>query len=119
VGARFTRAFRAVGLTDVVSRRIGDTVLVRGGPTELPNPNGRALYASRAVAYQSGDSTRFRWYRSITPRADDTTTVADSLTAHGRGIGFCGQIGKVVAISGVAPHDPTPDDSIPVWGRVP
>jgi hypothetical protein len=119
VGGRFTRAFAAVGLTGVVSRRIGDTVLVRAGPTELPNPKGSALYASRVVAYQSGDSTRFRWYRSITPRADDLTTVAESLTAHGGGIEFCGRIGKAVAISGVAPHGPTADDSIPVWERVP
>jgi hypothetical protein len=119
VGGRFTRAFASVGLTGVVSKRIGDTVLVRGGPTELANPKGRALYASRAVAYQSGDSTRFRWYWSITPRADDLTTVADSLSANGRGIGFCGQIGKVVAISGMAPHDPTADDSTAVWRRVP
>jgi hypothetical protein len=119
VGGRFTRAFASVGLTDVVSQRIGDTVLVRGGPTELANPKHRALYASRAVAYQSGDSTRLRWYWSITPRAGDVETLADSLTASGRGIGFCGEIGKAVAISGMTTHEPTADDSIAVWNRVP
>jgi hypothetical protein len=101
-----------------VSQRIGDTVLVRAGPTELGAENGRALYASRAVAYQHGDSTRFRWYSSMASPPEGAMT-ADSSTTSGRHIGFCGQIGKAVAISGMAPHDPTADDSIAVWSRVP
>lgn len=118
VGARFTRALAAAGLTDIVSRRIGDTVLVRGGPTELADARGRAVFASRAVAYQLGDSTRFRWYSSITP-GPAAAASADSSVASGRLIGFCGQVGKGVAISGMTTRDPTAADSIPVWNRVP
>jgi hypothetical protein len=118
VGARFARAYASVGLTDVRSRRVGDTVLVRGGPTELSDPQGAARFASRAVAYQVGDSTRFRWYSSITPRAEGIAS-ADSSGVSGRRIGFCGQVGKAVAISGMTTHDPTADDSIAVWDRVP
>jgi hypothetical protein len=117
VGGRFTRAFASIGLTDITSRRIGDTVLVRGGPTELAGASGRALYASRAVAYQHGDSTRLRWYTSVAPRADGAT--ADSSNLGARTIPFCGQIGKAVAISGFMTHDPTAEDSIAVWDRVP
>jgi hypothetical protein len=118
VGGRFARAFSSVGLTGIVSQRIGDTVLVRGGPTELLDAKGRALYASRAVAYQLGDSTRFRWYLSVAPRADGAGSV-DSSNRGDRSIPFCGQIGKAVAISGMMTRDPTADDSIAVWDRVP
>ena len=117
VGGRFARAFASVGLTGVRFQRIGDTVLVRGGPTELDDATGRARYASRAVAYQHGDSTRLRWYVAVAPRADGVT--ADSSTLGARTIPFCGQIGKAVAISGFMTHDPTADDSIAVWDRVP
>jgi hypothetical protein len=119
VGRRFSDAFATVGLTGVVSRRVGDTVLVRGGPTELAAAHPRATYASRLVAYRHGDSTRFRWYWSITPLADQRKTSPDSASVAGRGIGFCGEIGKLVAIHGWAPREPTGEDSIPVWRRLP
>ena len=118
VGGRFTRAFAAVGLTHIVSRRVGDTVLVRGGPTELTDSGGRAVYAGRAVAYQLGDSTRLRWYSSIAPRSADATT-SDSSEAGARHLGFCGRIGKAITISGMTTRDPTAADSIAVWERVP
>jgi hypothetical protein len=118
VGRRFSGAFASLGLAPVVSRRLGDTVLVRGGPTAL-DITGRARYASRMVAYQVGDSTRFRWYWSIMPLADRAMTAAESASVGGRGIGFCGEIGKAVAIHGIGAREPTRDDSLAVWRRVP
>jgi hypothetical protein len=117
VGARFSRAFASVGLTGVVSRHVGDTILVRGGPTELAHSNGPAMYASRAVAYQHGDSTRVRWYASILPSG--SVASADSESIARRHIGFCGEIGKAVAIKGSTTRDPTADDSITVWTQLP
>jgi hypothetical protein len=118
VGGRFARAYSTLGLTSVVSSKLGDTVLVRAGPTEraatLP---GR--YASRMVAFQQGDSTRFRWYWSIVPLADQLVPSSASAPVGGRGIGFCGEIGKLVAIHGWGPRVPTGVDSLAVWQRRP
>jgi hypothetical protein len=119
VGHRFSRAFASLGLGDVTATRIGDTVLVRGGPTELGGTDQRAQYASRMVAYQRRDSTSFRWYWSITPVAGGRATSEDSASVTGRGIGFCGDIGKKVSIQGWASREPTHDDSLAVWGRLP
>jgi hypothetical protein len=119
VGQRFSSAFTSLGLAPVVSRRLGDTVLVRGGPTPRTRSTGRARYASRMVAYQVGDSTRFRWYWSIAPLDNAAMTAADSASAGGRGIGFCGDVGKAVAIHGIGSREPTSDDSLAVWRRVP
>jgi hypothetical protein len=119
VSLRFSGAFASLGLAPVVSRRVGDTVLVRGGPTALNRTTGRARYASRMVAYQVGDSTRFRWYWSINPLADSETTPAESASVAGRGIGLCGEIGKAVAIHGFGAREPTREDSLAVWRRVP
>jgi hypothetical protein len=118
VRARFSRAFATVGLTDITSQRVGDTILVRGGPTELGAATSRGIYASRAVAYQHGDSTRFRWYSSVVP-SSSVATAADSESVVRRHIGFCGEIGKAVAIKGFTTRDPTADDSITVWTRLP
>jgi len=111
VGGRFARAYSTLGLTSVVSSKLGDTVLVRAGPTEraatLPGH-----YASRMVAFQQGDSTRFRWYWSIVPLADQLVTGSASIP-------FCGEIGKLVAIQGWGPRVPTSVDSLAVWQRRP
>jgi hypothetical protein len=116
VGRRFARAYSTLGLGSVVSAKFGDTVLVRGGPAEraahLP-----ARYASRMVAYQQADSTRFRWYWSIVPLGGQLPTDGESV--DGRGIGFCGEIGKLVAIHGWGPRVPTAADSLAVWQRRP
>jgi hypothetical protein len=118
VGARFTRAYETLGLRPVVSSRIGDTVLVRGGPSGLAaQPADR--FASRMVAFQQGDSTRFRWYWSIVSRGDQLVSMTPSSSLSGRGIGFCGEIGKLVAIKGWAPRDPTLADSLFVWQHIP
>ena len=118
VGQRFAAAYGSLGLLPILSRRVGDTVVVRGGPTEMSRSTGRARYASRMVAYQTGDSTRFRWYWSIDPLATRGDVVAETATSGGEGIAFCGEIGKAVAIHGVAAHEPTRDDSIAVWNRI-
>lgn len=119
VSHRFSQAFASVGLTAIRSRRLGDTVLVRGGPTELSGARYRAVYASRMVAYQRDDTTRFRWYWSISPLVEPGATVAESTSLFGGGIAFCGEIGRVVAIKGLGKPQPTSEDSIAVWGRVP
>jgi hypothetical protein len=119
VARRFSQAFASLGLAEVVSARVGDTLLVRGGPTELRGAHAPGVYASRMVAYVHGDSTRFRWYASITPLVDQTPASADSNPGGSAHIPFCGDIGKAVAIQGWAPRDPTADDSISVWTRVP
>jgi hypothetical protein len=118
VAARFEHAYEILGLRPVVSNRIGDTVLVRGGPSDrgAPSPD---RFASRMVAFQNGDSTRFRWYWSIVPPVDQLASTTPTTSPGGRGIGFCGEIGKLVAIKGWAPRDPTAADSIPVWQRIP
>jgi hypothetical protein len=118
VASRFARAYSTLGLGSVVSSRVGDTVLVRAGPTALAATlPGR--YASRMVAFQHGDSTRFRWYWSIVPLADQLMTDSASTPMGGRGIGFCGEIGKIVAIHGWGPRGPSGADSIAVWQRRP
>ena len=117
VGARFTRAYTTLGLVPVRSTRVGDTVLVRGGPTPFSSGRTPGRYASRLVAFQQGDSARFRWYWAIQPL--DGGPAADTTAQAGRGIGFCGEIGKLVAIQGWAPRDPSHDDSLDVWKRVP
>jgi hypothetical protein len=119
VGNRFSKGFALLGLTEVVSARAGDTVLVRGGPTELHGAHAPGLYAARMVAYAHGDSTRFRWYWSIAPLTARGRAAADSDLAGSSGLPFCHEIGKAVAIQAWAPRDPTAGDSISVWSRVP
>jgi hypothetical protein len=117
VGVRFFRAYSTLGLASVKSSKVGDTVLVRAGPTDRGGPlPGR--YASRMVAFQRGDSTSFRWYWSIVPSGDLLASASPS-TLGGHGIGFCGEIGKLVAIHGWGPREPTAADSLAVWQRLP
>jgi hypothetical protein len=111
VAWRFGRAFEAVGL-QATSQALGDTIWVYGNPTGGARS---ARFRSRAVAYQHGDSTRYRYYVELAAPLDTARAQTDRPNL----IGVCGQIAKVAAIPGSTPREPTGEESLAVWTRRP
>ena len=119
VAGRFHDAFAGLGLTQVQSKREGDTIWVHAGPTIVPHGSGYLVREARAVAYRSsGDTTRFRYYNGLGLPPEGVSR-ADTTNAGGMRIGFCGEIGKAVHIQAWTLRSPTADDSLPVWTRLP
>lgn len=104
VAAHFERAYTAPGLAGVRRSRLADTAWVHTTPVMLDG----TLRASRVVAYRRGDSTHFRHF------------VGEQETAGAAGpLALCVRIAQAVAIRWSAPREPTGEESLAVWSRVP
>ena len=101
-----------MGFKDVVSKRIADSAWVHAGPTALPSMRA-ATYETRVVAYWDGSSTHFRQFVSVTPNLTDSVSVGQ-LT-----IPFCGASGSAAAVQAIVPQNPTGEESLKLWTRMP
>lgn len=107
VAAHFQRAFTAVGLTGSTWTGSADTAWAHAGPTAL-GASG-ATYGSRVVAYWHGDSTHFRQYVSMAPQPGDSANP----------IGLCQEIGRAAAVPTSVPREPTGEETLKLWSRIP
>jgi hypothetical protein len=112
VALRFRRAFEAVGLQATSQKRLGDTIWVYG---DSSRGTSGSRYRSRAVAYQHGDTTRYRYYVELAASSDTAAARTDSPNL----VGICGHIAKAAAIRGSTPREPTGEESLAVWTRRP
>jgi hypothetical protein len=104
VADHFAKAFAVAGMVGIERKRLGDTSWVSTMLSPIA-PGASRLYSSRVVAYQSGDSTHFRQFVSV----------ARDINA----IGLCGELARSAAVHAIAPREPTGEEKLPVWTRVP
>ena len=109
VAARFQRAFTSVGLTSSTWTRSADTAWAHAGPTALGAGASGPMYESRVVAYWHGDSTHFRQYVSMAPKPGYSANK----------IGLCQDIGRAAAVPTSVPREPTGEESLKLWTRIP
>jgi hypothetical protein len=105
VAVHFAHAFSNLGLSDVRSSRLGDTIRVQAGPSVMHRFNDAAISA-RVVAYRRGDSTHFREYTTGPTRGFPR-------------ISFCAEIGRASAVNAFAPREPDGEEKLSVWTRRP
>lgn len=116
VAARFTQAFIQAGFPIVTFKRSADTAWATANLARLDTPNA-ALVSTRAVAYWHGDSTHFRYYVAV--RGPEGGQASDTTDASRRVLEMCGQIARNAAIGWSAPRNPTGDETLPIWSRIP
>jgi hypothetical protein len=116
ISGTFQRAFSSAGLSNIRSTRVGDTVLVIGGPLSRDSAPAGTQYWSRAVAYQKRDSTHFRFYTAVVPPSGGWPAGWNDAGAR---IGFCGDVGKAASIPYFTKKDPGAEEQMSVWHRVP
>lgn len=119
VAAHFERAFTAAGLSDATWRHRGDTAWAHAGPTALGGEPAGARVESRAVAYWHGDSTHFRYYVDLASPPGGWAPTADTTKRSARRIGFCQDIAQRVGFRWSRPPDPTGEESLRLWTRMP
>jgi hypothetical protein len=108
VAARFQGAFTSVGLTSSTWTRSADTAWAHAGPTALAGASG-AMYESRVVAYWHGDSTHFRHYVSMARQPGNSANK----------IALCQEIGRAAAVPTSVPREPTGEEALKLWTRIP
>jgi hypothetical protein len=115
VAARFTDAFIQAGFSTVIFKRNADTAWSTASATQL-DIGGPATFTSRAIAYWHGDSTHFRYFVDVQPSSGASP---DSVDRSKNVLAFCSQIARSAAIGWSAPRDPTGDEGLAIWSRVP
>lgn len=117
VAARFQGSLAAGGLTNATWTQRADTAWAQAGPTLIPDSSlADAGYAARAVAYRHGDTTRFRFYVSVSapsmgwPRTVNTQAIERQLFS------LCGRIAPSSIKWSRPARQPTWEDSLSVWG---
>ena len=127
VAVHLMNAFSAHGLTGATWERQGDTAWASAGPTRLATRFG-GTFAVRAVAFQRGDSTLYRYFVTAAPPAGgwrpgyDSVTVTGrhmSVTPAGSGLGLCVDIASSAQNGGKAPKAPNGEESLPIWSSRP
>jgi hypothetical protein len=118
VAARFTHAFIQAGFRAVTFKRNADTAWSTASATQL-DVAGPAIFTSRAVAYWHGDSTHFRYYVGVQPLPAQNGAFPDSAHKGKNLLALCVQIARSAAIGWSAPRDPTGDEGLAIWSRVP
>lgn len=112
VAVRFAGAFSSAGLTSVSIKRVGDSVWIHGGPTALAQFAGN-VFDTRVVGYWDGSNTHFRQFVSELP-----STSASVGQAH-QTIPFCGASLEAANVQAIVPKEPTGEESLKLWTRVP
>jgi hypothetical protein len=116
LAATFQRAFTEIGLPNVRSARQGDTVLVLAGPAVRDTAPAGTQYWARMVAFPHRDSTHFRYYAAVVPPEAGWPA---GWNDGGARIGFCGEVGKALALPYSARKDPGGEEQLPVWHHKP
>jgi len=118
VAARFTHAFIQAGFSAVTFKRNADTAWSTASATQL-DVAGPAIFTSRAVAYWHGDSTHFRYYVGVRPVPAQSGAAPDSINKGKLLLVLCTQIARSAAIGWSQPREPTGDEGLAIWSRVP
>ena len=103
VVARYSDAYRTLGLAPSAVSQLGDTAWVSADSA----PMTAATFGARVVAYRVGDSTHFRTY--LRGLADST----------GRTISLCQLIAQTAGVHTVVPREPDSEAQSAVWRRRP
>jgi hypothetical protein len=127
VVAHLVNAFSVQGLTGAKWERQGDTAWASAGPTRLATRFG-GTFAMRAVAFQRGDSTLYRYFVTAAPPAGGWRPGYDSVTTTGRhmsvtpassAIGLCVGIASLARNGGIAPREPNGEETLAIWSSRP
>jgi hypothetical protein len=127
VAVHLVNAFSALGLTDATWVRQGDTAWAHAGPTRLASRFG-GTFAARAVAFQRGDSTLYRYFVTAAPPPGGWRHGYDSVTVTGGHIsvipassylGLCASIASTAQNGGKAPKQPNGEETLAVWSSRP
>lgn len=118
VTARFTQVFIQAGFSTVTFKRNADTAWSTASATQL-DVDGPAIFSSRAVAYWHGDSTHFRYFVRVQPPPTQRGASPDSFDKSKHLLGLCTQIARSAAIGWTQPREPTGDERLAIWSRVP
>lgn len=123
VAAHLVNAFSAQGLTGATWERQGDTAWASAGPTWIAARFG-GTFSARAVAFERGDSTLYRYFVTAAPPVGGWRPGYDSVTATGRhmsvnpaasGLGLCVGIASLARNGGTAPKEPNGEEALPIW----
>lgn len=127
VAGHLVNAFSAQGLTGAAWERQGDTAWASAGPTRIAARFG-GTFSVRAVAFQRGDSTLYRYFVTAAPPPGGWRAGYDSVTVTGRrmsvtpassAIGLCVGIASLAQNGGTAPKEPNGEETLPIWSRLP
>ena len=127
VAVHLVNAFSAVGLTDASWVRQGDTAWAHAGPTRIAARFG-GTFSARAVAFQRGDSTLYRYFVTAEPppggwrKGYDSVTVNNthiSVVPASSGLGMCAAIASRAQNGGKAPKAPNGEETMAVWSSQP
>lgn len=119
VAVHFQRAFLAIGLTNASWTRSADTVTVQGGPTVIDSLTVDTVYrsyATRAVAYRVGDTTRFRYFVAMDPAPRGIRQPSDAASrARQRLLDLCADIVRNYGMRSTEPREANGEDTLAVW----
>lgn len=127
VGVHFVNAFSALGLTGATWVRQGDTAWASAGPTRLAARFG-GTFSARAVAFQRGDSTLYRYFVTAAPPPGGWGHGYDSVTVTGghisvvpaaSALGLCASVASTVRNGGKAPKAPNGEETLAIWSSRP
>ena len=123
VAVHLVSAFSTLGLTGATSVRQGDTAWAHAGPTRIAARFG-GTFSARAVAFQRGDSTLYRYFVTAEPPPGGWRNGYDSVTANNThisvipaasGLGLCVAIASRAQNGGTAPKAPNGEEALAVW----
>jgi len=127
VAAHLASAFDTLGLADAAWVRRGDTAWAKAGPTRLPSRFG-GTFSARAVAFQRGELTLYRYFVTASPppggwhKGYDSVTVNNthiSVIPASSAIGLCASIASAAHNEGRAPKSPNGEELLAIWSSRP
>ena len=127
VATHLVNAFSTLGLGGATWERQGDTAWAHAGPTHLASRFG-GTFSARAVAFQHGDSTLYRYFVTADPPPGGWRHGYDSVTVTGRhmsvipaasALGLCASIASTAQNDGKAPKQPNGEETLAVWSSRP
>jgi hypothetical protein len=119
IAGRFQRAYSELNLANVATGTWGDTAWAHAGPSSAPMRTTNVLYESGALAYRTGDSTKFRYFVAISAPPGGWIRSSDSVAASAGDLDFCADIARRASIRWSAPKSPTGEESMPLWDASP
>ena len=127
VAVRLADAFSNLGLTDAKLVQHGDTAWANAGPTRIAARFG-GTFSARAVAFQRGDSTLYRYFVTAEPPPGGWRKGYDSVTVTGAHISVipassalaaCAAISSHAQTGGKAPKAPNGEERVAIWSSRP
>ena len=127
VAVHLVSAFSTLGLTSATSVQHGDTAWASAGPTRLASRFG-GTFSARAVAFQRGDSTLYRYFVTAAPPPGGWGHGYDSVTITGghisvvpasSALGLCAAVASTMQNRGKAPKQPNGEELLAIWSSRP